>query len=285
MTDAKPRKRTTKRSNVDIHLVSESTGSLARHVVTVAMSQFPKLEYTLHEHAFCTNLDSLRVARESIGATAAPLVFSALTSRRLKRSLVLWCDRRGIDHYELVQPVVSFVESQTAHRPIHDAKQAHRCNEDYFNRIDAWEFTLQHDDSRRLESVGDADVVLLGVSRVGKTPVAAYLGSQGYRVANVSLARETPVPCEVSECREKAIGLTIDAGRLAEIRKRRFELNRFAQARGSHVYYSRKAALDDVMFAEDQFRRLGIPSLDVTDLTVEESAARILLRVPVANPR
>ena len=265
-----------KRQSIDVHLVSESTGNVARHLASVAMSQFPKLEHTLREHPFCTNVETLRRVQLSIEATLAPLVFSALTSRRLKRSLSTWCARKGIEHTELVQPLVDFVEMQTGHRSIRDAKQAHRCNADYFRRIDAWEFTLQHDDSRRLESVGEADLILLGVSRVGKTPLAAFLGSQGYRVANISLAREAAVPREVREHRSKAVGLTIDATQLAAIRKRRFELNRFVQARDSQAYYSPKSALEDVLFAEQQFRRLGIQMLDMTNRTVEESAIRVL---------
>ena len=263
-------------SNLDVHLVSESTGGLARHLVGVALSQFPKLEYSLYEHPFCTNLDTLREARKTIELTPETLVFSALASPRLKRSLANWCDRRNIEHRELVQPLVNFLESHTGHRSIRDAGQTHQCNDEYFRRIDAWEFTLQHDDSRRLDSVGEADLILLGVSRVGKTPLAAYLGSQGYRVANISIAHNAAVPREVAEHRRKIIGLTIDADRLAIIRKRRFELNRFAQARDSHVYFSAKSALEDVLFAEEHFRKLGIQKLDVTDLTVEELAVRVL---------
>lgn len=269
-------KRTKKRNDIHLHLVSESTGSLARHMVTVAMSQFPKLNYKLYEHPFCTSVQSLRAVRQAIGDSEQPLVFSALTAPRLKRSLSSWCVRQDIEHRELIQPLVKFVGGRTGHRPIRDAKRAHLCNDDYLRRIDAWEFTLQHDDSRRLESIGEADVILLGVSRVGKTPVSAYLGSLGYRVANVSLAREVAIPHELIEHRDKIVGLTIDADRLAAIRKRRFELNRLVQGRDTHTYYSRKTALDDVLFAEGQFRKLRIRKLDMTKLTVEETAARIL---------
>ena len=104
----------------------------------------------------------------------------------------------------------------TEQRPVRDASRTHRCNEEYYNRIDAWEFTLQHDDSRRLETVHEADIVLLGVSRVGKTPLAAYLGSQGYRVANIAIAPEAKVPKQVSACRNRTVGLTLRPERLAQ---------------------------------------------------------------------
>ena len=150
--------------------------------------------------------------------------------------------------------------------------------------------TLQHDDSRRLETIGEADVILLGLSRVGKTPLAAYLGSLGYRVANVSIALETPIPAQVKSNREKTVGLTMDPERLSEVRKRRFEHNRFKQAirqlhGRNHSYYSQRTAMNEVVFAEHQFRKLGISTLDMTNLTVEGicRAGLDLLRVDDAN--
>lgn len=282
MSQAKPpAKRRKKRHPINVHLVSEATGGLALHMATVALSQFPKLEYHVREHPLCTTTEDLREARRVIEKDASPLVFSALSTPRLNQTLVKWCERRGVDHFDLMGSVIDFVATNTGHKPVHDASRAHRCNDEYYNRIDAWEFTLQHDDSRRLETIGEADVILLGLSRVGKTPLAAYLGSLGHRVANVSIAPQTAVPSQIRDHREKTMGLTVEPERLAEVRKRRFELNRFKQAlrqlhRREHQYYSLRTALNDVIFAETLFRRLGIHTLDVTNLTVEESAVHIL---------
>lgn len=266
---------------LELHLFSESTGGLARLMVSVAIAQFPSTNYRLHEHPFCTDLTRLGDARKLIPEGSNSIVFSALTQARLKRSLSNWCRRRQIVHWELVDPLVGFIAKQTGHRPVRDATLSHCCDEDYYRRMDAWEFTLQHDDSRRLETAGQADLILLGVSRVGKTPLAAYLGSLGYRVANIALAREAAIPEAIKQHLQKVIGLTIDPERLASIRKRRMEVNRFTQAlqRTSHPrrsYTGQKAAFDDVVIAEQRFRQLGIKSLDITDMTVEESASRIL---------
>ena len=289
-TRRKPNNSRAVQAPINVHLVSELTGNLARQMVTTAMSQFPSVDYSLHEHPFCNTIESLRVARNAIDPEAVSLVFSALTQTRLKRSLIKWCERREIDHWELMQPLVDFVATQTGRREIRDTSRMHRCDQEYLRRIDAWEFTLRHDDSLGLETVGQADLILAGVSRVGKTPLAAYLGSLGYRVANISLVRNTAVPPEVKEHRERIVGLTIDAERLTNIRKRRFELNRFAKAYRdnsgrSHSYCSGKSALDDVLFAEQQFRRLGIPILDITTMTVEESGSRILNLLKIGQIR
>ena len=278
-----------KRVKASVHLVSESTGSLALHIASVVLSQFPKLEYDLQEHPFCTTIEQLQKIRQGIELDDAPMVFSALTNPRLKRSLLQWCERRSLGYYDLIGSVVDFVSQHTGQRPVRDATRAHPCDSRYFRRIEAWEFTLQHDDSRRVETIGEADVILLGLSRVGKTPLAAYLGSLGYRVANVSIAPEAPIPPQVKSFREKTIGLTLDPERLAEIRKRRFELNRFKQAirrhsGGSHSYYSQRSTMNEVLFAEKLFRKLGVRTLDMTDLTVEESAVRILNLMEIDRP-
>ena len=263
-----------------LHLVSESTGSLARHIASVVLPQFPKLIPEITSHIFCDSAAKLRDAKSQIAEDQTSIVFSALTQPKLIRSLKTWCERRRCVFIDLIGHVVNEVAQVTSQRPLLDASKSHRCDDDYLRRIDAWEFTLQHDDSRRLETISEADIVLLGVSRVGKTPLAAYLGSIGYRVANVSIAKDVPVPSEVVSSRDKTIGLTISVDRLAEIRKRRFELNRFSQAlrsRGTRSdYCSLSAILDEIDYAEKQFRRLRLRTLDTTELTVEEAAARVL---------
>jgi len=265
----------------DIHIVSEATGSLAQHIASVLLSQFPKLRCETYHHPFCSNAEAAGAVRKAIGRSESPILLSALTKPTLKRSFAKWSEKHGVPHLDLVGSAVDFMSLHTGQRPIRDASRSHRCNEDYYNRIDAWEFTLQHDDSRRLETVHEADIVLLGVSRAGKTPLAAYLGSLGYRVANIAIAPEAKVPKQLKACRDRTIGLTLRPEKLAEIRRRRFELNAFkaAIARSGHEdtgYYSRRTAVRDAMFAEAQFRKLRIRTLDMTDQTVEESAAHVL---------
>lgn len=262
----------------EIHVISESTGSLASHITSVVLSQFPKSNYQVHRHSFCSTVGDLRNILRSMEKSA--IVLSAITNSSLKRSLVNWCDRNDVLYFHLLDSVVDFFSLAVNQRPVRDVSRVHSCDDDYFRRIEAWEFTLQHDDNRRLDTINEADVVLVGVSRVGKTPLAAYLGSLGFRVANVAIAPEAKVAREVSSCRKLAIGLTMQAKRLAQIRERRFEKNRFKDALSrlpnSTDYFSTRAVTRELMFAESVFRKLKIPKLDMTGLTIEESAAHVL---------
>lgn len=280
-TSPKRRSKKRTRSTFDVHAVSESTGSLAEHVSSVVLSQFPKSSFRTHQHAFCNSISALRGVRSAVTESENPIVLSAIANPALKRSLMKWCERNDVPHFSLLDGVIDFFSGSIGKRPVRDASRVHRCNEDYFRRIDAWEFTLQHDDNRRIETIGQADIVLVGVSRVGKTPLAAYLGSLGYRVANIAIAPESRIPREIAACRKKTVGLTLQPRRLVRIRERRFELNRFKDALSRlsdspHQYLSPQTAIRDLMFAESAFRKLKVPILDVTDLTVEESAAHVL---------
>lgn len=277
-----PKASNPKRTQAAFFMVSESTGNLARHLIQVAVSQFSDAEFVVHEFSFCNSPKDLAQIKLAIEKEDSPLVFSALSSLQLKHSLSSWCKRNGVEHWDLVQPLLDFICHNTGCQTCPDISKIHRCDTDYFRRMDAIDFTLQHDDNRQLESIIDADIILVGVSRVGKTPLAIYLGSFGYKTANVSLVKNQPIPQVVIKNRDKAFGLTVDGERLAAIRKRRFESNRFDQALRKHQgrkvipYHAVSQVLDEVLFAEERFRKLGINVIDMTDLTIEECAARIL---------
>ncbi|MCA9213028.1 MAG: pyruvate, phosphate dikinase/phosphoenolpyruvate synthase regulator [Planctomycetales bacterium] len=278
----------TESTTFDVHTVSEATGSLAEHLASVGISQFPKIDFRIHRHMFCSTIDDVRSVRKKITETTNPIVLSAIASSELKRSLKTWCERREIPYLSLLDGLVDFMSDAVKRRPVRDASLVHKCSESYFRRIDAWEYTLQHDDSRRLDTLDQADIILIGVSRVGKSPLAAYLGSLGYKVANVAITPELPVPRQVRQCRRKAIGLTLQPKQLAAIRERRFELNQFKDALGrvsnvQHEYLTPRAAIRDISFSDAIFRRLAIPKLDVTNLTVEESAAHALQLLNLAG--
>lgn len=143
---------------------------------------------------------------------------------------------------------------------------------------------MQHDDSRRLNSIDKADIILLGLSRVSKTPTSAYLGWMGYRVANVSFAPECGIPKEIKLNKKKVIALTIQPKQLSEIRSRRMQVNGFADVITSNPdldfkYAGLRDTIHEVMKAERLYRDLKLRVVDVTDSTVEETAARILQHV------
>ena len=145
-------------------------------------------------------------------------------------------------------------------------------DERYFKRIAAIEYAVRYDDGLG-RGLGDADVVLVGVSRTSKTPLSIYLGYLGYRAANVPIVKGIDPPNELFDVDpHKVVGLKIDAKRLAEIRK-----NRSRRMGGSNHRYSKLLEIyEELENAEAVQRRLGCPVIDTTELSIEETAARVI---------
>lgn len=262
-----------------MHVITDGTGGLPRHILKAVLSQFPRISPTVVFDVFCDNADKLTKVTGKLRPDA--VVLFAIADPGLKKQLLDALSQRHIPAYDLVGGLVNFIAQATRQVPVNDVNRIHRQDELYFDRIDAWEFTLQHDDSRRLESVSDADIILLGLSRVSKTPTAAYLGWLGYRVANVSFAPDAGVPAEVKACRKKVIALTIQPRKLAEIRQRRLQNNGFqravdADSRRQFRYAGLRDTLREVVEAEVLYKKLRVPVIDISDLTVEEIAAQVL---------
>ena len=148
----------------------------------------------------------------------------------------------------------------------------HPLDSSYFKRIAAIEFAVKFDDGIG-GGLAAADIVLVGVSRTSKTPLSMYLGNMGYKTANVPLVRGIEPPKELFELDPaKIVGLTIDAGRLAEIRQARVR-----QMRANPKAYAELVEIyEELEHAEKIHRRLGCPVLDITEQSIEETATRVV---------
>lgn len=261
-----------------IHIVTDGTGGLPRHFLTAILSQFPRKERSPKYHVFCDAAKIERVFEKEV--TRNSIVFHALTDKKNKDLVAELADGRKIPQFDLTGCAVSFLADHTGWDPANDLDRIHANDGHYFDRIDAWEFTMQHDDSRRLDSIGEAEIILVGLSRVSKTPTAAYLGWLGRRVANVSFVPDLGLPKEVKKLKRRLVALTMQPKRLAEIRARRMEVNGFAErvrSNGSEFRYSGiKDTIREVAAAEAIYQSMRLPVIDVTHTTVEETAAKVL---------
>lgn len=255
-----------------IYVLSDSTGNLARHMLVAALTQFPPAAVSAEYHTFLRTEHRLSAVLEQI-KTRPGAVCHAMVSESAKRKVARFCTRERIPHHDLTGGLARFVADICGAKPRGDVAALHRLDESYKRRIGAMEFTIGHDDGLGLETLGDADIVLAGVSRTGKTPTGIYLAQQGYRVANVALAIEAPPPSELLNLpRGRVVGLVIDPHQLVMIRERRataWRLGRTSYGDAAHVER-------EVAWARKLFARQGWPVLDVTDQAIEETAAKVL---------
>jgi len=262
-----------------LHIISDATGRLAQHLVDATLTQFPNLRVDCKFHSFCDTAAKVQAAIKALKRRNA-IVLHAIVDPEGKKMVHETCEKKKIPHFDLTGSLTHFIGDHTESQPSHDLFRLHRTDEHYFQRIDALEFTLQHDDSQRLKSLTEATIVLVGVSRVSKTPTSIFLGSLGYKTANVSIAGQH-FPKELAHCKKHTVALTMMPKQVHAIRTRRFRINRFAEkleAMGAVDigYLDLRDVIHEVSAAEAEYRRRGYPIIDITEMTVEETAVHVL---------
>ncbi len=266
-----------------VFFVSDSTGITAETFGHSLLSQFENVEFENVVLRYVDTPDKAREACRRIQAAAGsseapPLVFSTLVEPA-ERRLIAECGGVWFDLFEtFIEPLQQELQ-QPASR---SAGRTHGVIDDaeYTARIDAVNFALQNDDGTTTRHYHEADIVLLGVSRTGKTPTCLYLALHyGVYAANYPLTEEdllaTRLPEALQPHRDKLFGLTITPERLHRIRSQRRP--------GSH-YASLEECRREIRLAEDLFRSASLPVLDTTTMSVEEIATTIMTRTGLANP-
>jgi regulator of PEP synthase PpsR (kinase-PPPase family) len=256
---------------VELHIVSDSTGETAARLALALEAQFPEQAFEEVRHPRVESLEDLELAVARARGRPAVMVYTLvepgfrLEMRRLcRRARVHYCDLLGhpIESISRVAGVAARMEPG-ARAPL---------DQTYFKRIEAIEFAVKYDDGVG-GGLDEADIVLVGVSRTSKTPLSIYLGYLGHKAANVPIVKGVELPAAVFEMdRAKIVGLTIDANRLAEIREERVRSMGAPRSR----YADLEAVYEELDAAAAVHRRLGCPVIDVSELSVEETAMRII---------
>jgi [pyruvate, water dikinase]-phosphate phosphotransferase / [pyruvate, water dikinase] kinase len=203
------------------------------------------------------------------------MIVYTVVSLELRHHILELTRKEHVRAVDLMGPLLmafsNFFESEPSHVP----GLLHAVNDDYFNRVAAIEFTLNHDDGRNLESLQTADVVLVGISRTSKTPLSIYLSLEGLKVVNVPIVKDLPLPEKLLEIDQRKIFcLTIDPEALWQIRKNR--LSRLGSDK-SGEYADKKKVIEEIEWANNLFsEHKRWPVFNVTGKALEETAAEIL---------
>jgi len=258
--------------NLEIHIVSDSTGDTAARVARAAQNQFEGTQIEMFRHARVKDREQLARALEGVvGRRAA--VFYTLVDPDLREAIVELAHAQALIVHDVLGPALNSITTASGMQATMLPGRHAPLDAQYFRRIAAIEFAVKHDDGRGTENLNHADIVLVGVSRTSKTPTSMHLGYLGYMTANVPLVRGVdPPPALFSVDRWKLVGLTIDPDRLAGIRARRVR----AIGAGANARYADLTEIhEELDSAADMHRRLGCPVLDVSELAIEEAASRV----------
>jgi len=256
---------------VELHVVSDSTGETATRIVHALEAQFPDQPFEEIRHPMVESVSDLEHIVQRAKGRPAVVVYT-LVGTELRAQMRTLCRRARLHYCDLLGQPIEAVAKVSGMAARMQPGGRHPLDETYFRRMEAIEFAVKYDDGMA-GGLREADIVLVGVSRTSKTPLSIYLGYLGYRAANVPLIKGIEPPQELFEVDPtKVVGLKIDAKRLAEIRK-----NRSRRMGGSNHRYSKLLEVyEELEQAEAVQRRLGCPVIDTTELSIEETAARVI---------
>jgi regulator of PEP synthase PpsR (kinase-PPPase family) len=256
-----------------IHLVSDSTGETLNALARAVCARFENVLPIEHIYALVRSPRQLERALSDI-EEAPGVVLHTIVDDKLRSALEEGCRQLDMPCIPALDPLVSALSRYLGAAITSRVGVQHALDTDYFNRMDALNYAIGHDDGQGGQDLEQADVVLVGVSRTSKTPTCIYLAHRGVRAANVPLVPTRPLP-EALFTLKKAlvVGLTLSPDRLVQIRKNR--LLNLKETRES-TYVDPDNVRDEIVQARRLFERHGWPVIDVTRRSVEETAAAVL---------
>ena len=266
-----------------VHLVSDSTGETLVAVMKASTAQFRGATALEHLHALVRSEDQMTRTLDEIEARPGVVLYTLLNPER-RGQLEARLKRAGIPHVSILDPVLTTMGRYLGASISSEVAAQRHLDDSYYDRIEALDFAMAHDDGQNAQGLREADIVLLGVSRTSKTPTCIYLGNRGYRAGNIPLVPGAPgldglwptllddFP-KPSEGGPFIVGLVAAPDRIVQIRQQRLEnLNE----RTATDYISPDRVRDELRDAKRTFARKGVPVVDVTRRSIEETAAQIL---------
>ena len=257
-----------------IHLISDSTGETLHAMARAGLALFAEADVAVHISVFVRADRDLELALEAVRDQPG-LVLHTVIDPDHRRRIEAVGAALGLTTLPALDGIVSVLSRHLGRPPEARAGQQHQLTEEYFRRIDALDFAIANDDGALGQRLRRADVILTGVSRTSKTPTSIYLAYRGVRAANAPLvSRRPPEPAliEALEAGIQAVGLTASPARLAQIRRHRLEvLGESGPADYASIEHIREEVADARLF----FQHWGLPVIDVTRRSIEETAAEI----------
>ena len=256
-----------------LHLVSDSTGETTHQMGRAALAQFKNVQAIEHIWTLVRSEDHLTAIEAAIEKHGGVVLFS-IADRNLRQKMEAICHRYDIPSVSVLDHVVHTVSKILGEPEQGVIGGQHRMDRAYFDRMEALDFTIQHDDGQAISTVHNADIIIVGVSRSSKTPTSIYLAHRGYKVANYALVPQVPFP---QHCLDGlnifVVGLTNDPKRLSQVRRTR---QMAMQDTKNEEYANIDQITQEVRNARRLFASNKWPVIDVTRRSVEETAVAIL---------
>jgi [pyruvate, water dikinase]-phosphate phosphotransferase / [pyruvate, water dikinase] kinase len=256
-----------------LHLISDSTGETLTTIAKAASVQYADVRPIEHVHPLIRTKRQL--ARVLTEIEQAPgIVLYTIVNPELSAEIERHCRQVTVPCLHVLLPIMKVFESYLGAPQTPIVAGQHVVDADYFRRIDALNFTMNHDDGRLPADLNQADIILLGISRTSKTPTSIYLAQKGYKTTNLPLVPGIDPPSTLAQPHSAfVVGLVASPERIAEIRRNRVQL---LSDRDLTDYVDRTQIANEIAYSRKLFAKHGWPIIDVTRRSIEETAATII---------
>ena len=258
-----------------IYLISDSTGETLDRIFLALKAQFKNIEYKIHSYSFTRTENQILRILEDAKKNENSVILYTIVDNNLAKYLNNVSDKKKIPCFGVLGNLILSFSKILNQKASHEPSGQHALNDEYYERIEAIQFTMNHDDGNLTKDIEKSDIVLIGVSRTSKTPTSIYLANRGFKTSNIPLVNENSLPKKIRDNPQLTcvVGLSTEPERLVEIRKNRMtSLKEIDNIKYTNIDDIRK----EITNAKKTFQKYRWPFIDVTRKSVEEAAASII---------
>ena len=258
-----------------IYLVSDSTGETLDRIFIALKAQFKNFNYETSHFSFTRTENQVSKILETCKKHKNSIILYTVVDDKLEKFLTIKAGKLKIPCFGVLGNLILSFSKLLNQEALHIPSRQYALNDEYYQRIEAIQFTMNHDDGNSTKDIQKSDIILLGVSRTSKTPTSIYLANKGYKVSNIPLVNENSIPDLIKKNTNKncVVGLIVEPERLIEIRKTR--MNTLKEIRGKN-YTNLLKIKEEVKKSKKTFQKYKWPTIDVSRKSVEETAASVI---------
>jgi len=265
----------------DIYLISDSTGETIDRIFLALKAQFLNFKYNNHQFSFTRTENQVLKILELAKKQKEPIILYTVVDSKLAKYLEENAKKNNIPCFSVLGDLILKFSKLLKQKASHLPSGQHTI-EEHYKRIEAIQFTMNHDDGNTIQDIEKSDIILLGVSRTSKTPTSIYLANRGFKTSNIPIVNENSIPNFLKEKPKLkcVVGLTVESSRLIDVRK-----NRMIALKEEHGtdYTNIEKVESETKKAKETFKKYQWPIIDVTRKSVEETAASIIKIYEIKN--
>jgi regulator of PEP synthase PpsR (kinase-PPPase family) len=256
-----------------IYIVSGGSGSCGEQLVDTILVQFPGVNVPVVKKSYVQHNEEIELIMNEVSGTNG-IVLHTLVSKKLRQNIIKIGRQKKIATFDLMGPLFKHLTKTLQKNPVEYPGLYRKIHKHYFDRVEAIDFALKHDDGKNTSELHMADIIITGVSRTGKTPLSMYLAVSGWKVANVPIIRETLFPIELSQIdRKRVFGLDVDYEQLVEYRHKR---QKNMGVESLSIYTDPHEVYKELEYALEIFRMHRFSIINVSNKPIESSANEII---------